>query len=93
MAQFITIHRAPGLSREEVAGNAEHVHKATGATFRQIYVNLAAGFLVTIFEAESQDDLEECFETLGFPFDEIHELHFAQSRDEMEGMLKGMGKI
>ncbi len=93
MAQFITIHRAPGLSQEEVAGNAEHVFKAAGATFRQIYVNLAAGFLVTIFEAESQDDLEECFEELGFPFDEIHELQFAQSRDEMEGMLKGMGKI
>jgi hypothetical protein len=93
MAQFISIHRSPGLSREEVAGNAENVFKATTATFQHIYVNLAAGFLVTVFEAESQDELEECFEELGFPFDEIHELQFAQSRDEMEGMLKSMGKI
>ena len=67
MAQYITIHRAPGLSREEVAGNAEHVFKAAGATFRQIYVNLAAGFLVTIFEAESQDDLEGMLRGARFP--------------------------
>ena len=61
MAQFVTIHRAPGLSREEFAGNAEYVYNASGATFQQMYVNLAAGFLVTIFEAESQNDLEEMF--------------------------------
>ena len=37
--------------------------------------------------------LEEAFEELGFPVDEIHEVQFAQSRDELEGMLKGMGKL
>jgi len=91
MPQFITIHRAPGLSKEEFAGNAPNVLKATKGVFQQSYVNLAAGFIVTIYDAESQDALEENFEELGFPYDEIHELHFAQSRAELEGMVKSMG--
>ena len=93
MKRFISIHRAPGLSREEFARNAEHVFKASKGKFQQSYVNLAEGFIVTIFEADSRDELEEQFEELGFPFDEIHELQFAQSRTEMEGMLRQMGKI
>ena len=93
MKRFISVHRAPGLSREQFASNAEHVFKASQAKFQQSYVNLAEGFIVTIFEAESRDALEGQFEELGFPVDEVHELQFAQSRAEMEGMLKQMGKI
>ena len=93
MKRFVSIHRAPGLSREEFAGNAVNVFKATDAKFQQSYVNLAAGFIVTVFEAETREALEEQFEELGFPVDEVHEIQFAQSRAEMEGMLKQMGKI
>lgn len=93
MPQYITIHRAPGLSREEVAGNAIEVYNGKHATFRQSYVNLADGFIISIYEAENQDELEEQFEQLGFPFDEIHEIQFAQSRPELEQMLKQMGKL
>ena len=91
MPQFVTIHRAPGLTEEEFAGNAPNVFKAKKGVFQQSYVNLTAGFIVTICDAESQDALEENFEELGFPFDEIHEIQFAQSRAELEGMLKAMG--
>ena len=93
MPQFITIHRAPGLLREEWAENAVHVHKAELADFRQAYVNLGSGFIVTIYEAESHDTLVEQFERLGLPYDEIHEIQFSQSREEMEDMLRQMGKI
>lgn len=93
MPSYITIHRAPGLKREEVAANAVNVFRGKDATFRQFYVNLADGFIVSIYEAENRDKLEEQFEQLGFPFDEIHEIQFAQSRAEMEQMLKGMGKV
>ena len=93
MPRYMTIHRAPGLKREEVAANAGEVYGAKLAKFLQSYVNLADGFIISIYEAANQSDLEEQFEILGFPFDEIHEIQFAQSREEMEGMLKKMGKL
>ena len=92
MPQFITIHRAPGLKPDDLAQNAPHVLGAKIATFKQIYANLASGFLVSVFEADSKEKLEEQMEVLGFPIDETHEVHFAQSRGEMEQMLKQHGK-
>ncbi len=91
MPLFITVHRAPGLKREELSQNAKAVVDANIATFRQIYVNVAEGFLVSIFEADTKDQVEEQLEVLGFPVDEMHEVHFAASRAEMEAMLKGGG--
>ncbi|MEJ2119600.1 MAG: DUF4242 domain-containing protein [Alphaproteobacteria bacterium] len=93
MPQYMTVHRAPGLNPDELAANALNVFNCEPATFRQFYVNLGAGVIVSIYEAENQDDLEEAFEQLGFPHGEIHEVQFAQSRQEMEGMLKSMGKL
>ena len=93
MAQFITVHRAPGLLQEEWVENAVHVYRAELAAFKQAYVNLGSGFIVTIYEAESEAALIEQFERLGLPFDEIHEIQFSQSFEEMEGMLQQMGKL
>ena len=91
MPQFLTIHRAPGLKREEIAQNAAAVLKADIAVFRQIYVNLADGFLVSIFEGPSKDKVEEQLEILGFPIDEMHEIQFAQSRSELEKQVAQFG--
>ena len=93
MAQYITVHRAPGLLQEEWAENAVHVYAAELAKFKHAYVNLGSGFIVTIYEAESEEALIEQFERMGLPHDEVHEIQFSQSFEEMEGMLKGMGKI
>ena len=93
MPQYITIHRAPGLKREEVAGNAINVYNGQLAKYLQMYVNLADGFIVSVYEADDRAKLEEQFEILGFPHDEIHEVQFAQSREQMAGMLKSMGKL
>jgi hypothetical protein len=92
MPLFITIHRAPGLKRDELAQNAPHVLGAKIATFKQIYANIASGFLVSVFEADSKEKLEEQMEILGFPIDETHEVHFSASRAEMEQMLKQHSK-
>lgn len=93
MAQFITVHRAPGLLKEQWAENAKGVYASKHAAFKQAYVNLGTGFIVTIHEAGSREKLEEHFEELGLPFEEIHEIQFSQSHDEMVGMLKAMGSI
>jgi hypothetical protein len=92
MPQFITIHRAPGLKPDELTQNATHVLGAKIAVFKQIYANLGSGFLVSVFEADSKEKLEEQMEVLGFPIDETHEVHFSASRNEMEQMLKQSGK-
>jgi hypothetical protein len=92
MPQFITIHRAPGLKRDELAQNGPQVLDAKTAVFRQIYANIASGFIVSVFEADSKEKLEEQMEVLGFPVDETHEVHFAASRSELEQMVKQHSK-
>jgi hypothetical protein len=92
MPQFITIHRAPGLKSDELAQNAPHVLGAKIATFWQIYANIASGLIVSVFEADSKEKLEEQMEVLGFPIDETHEIHFAASRGELEQMVKQHSK-
>ncbi len=84
MPQFITIHRAPGLSADMMAQNTPAVLRAELAKFQQIYVNLAAGFIVSLVTADTREQAEEQMEILGFPVDEMHEVQFAQSRAEME---------
>jgi hypothetical protein len=87
MPQFITIHRAPGLNGDELLQNAPQVLGAKIAVFKQIYANVASGFIVSVFEADSKEKLEQQMEVLGFPIDETHEVHFAASRSELEQML------
>jgi len=93
MPRFITIHRAPGLLEEQWVESSVEVYAAERATFVQAYVNLAAGFVVTIYDAVDREHLVEQFEVLGFPFDEIHEIQLSQSFDEMKQMLQKLGRI
>ena len=81
------------MLKEQWAENAVGVHAGELARFVHAYVNLSTGFIVTIYEAENKDKLEEQFEELGFPYDEINEIQFSQSFAEMEGMLEAMGKL
>ena len=75
MPTFMTIHRSPGLSPEEIAANGPLVAESEYATFRHLYVDLYGGYLVSIYEATDQDAVEQEFERVGFPWDEIHEVH------------------
>ena len=72
MTQFVTIHRAPGLSRDELQSNAAPVLESVNARFEQMWVDMFSGFIVTVYEAEDQAALESEFERLGFPWDEVH---------------------
>ena len=84
MTQFVTIHRAPGLSREELQGNAGPVLQGVHAQFEQMWVDLFSGFIVTVFEAENQAALESEFERLGFPWDEVHAVQVHLDRPALE---------
>jgi hypothetical protein len=87
MALFLSLHQAPGLSQEEVAGYAPDVAKGVHATFRQLYANTSSGFIVTLYEADSAAAVEQEFERVGFPFDSINEIDLSLSAAELGEML------
>ena len=87
MPLFLSLHQAPGLSPEEVAGYGPEVAKCVHATFRQLYVNTDSGFIVSVYEAESAAAVEQEFERVGFPFDSITEIDLALSAAELGEML------
>ena len=87
MALFLSLHQAPGLSPDEIAGYAPDVAKNVHATFRQLYVNTGTGFIVTLYEADSAAEVEQEFERVGFPFDSINELDYTLSAAELAGLL------
>lgn len=93
MPKYMSVHRAPGLLKEQWAENAPAVHAGQHARFVQAHVNLSTGFIFTIFEAESAAKVEEQFEELGMPFEEMHEVQFSQSFDELVVMVRQMGKL
>jgi DNA-binding GntR family transcriptional regulator len=87
------IARAPGLLPEQWAETAADVYAGQHATFVQAHVNLSSGFVFTIYEAADREALIEQFEELGMPYDEIHELQFSQSFEQMKQSLEQSGRI
>ena len=87
MSLFLSLHQAPGLSPEEIAGYGPEVAKGVHATFRQMYANLDTGYIVTLYEADSAAAVEQEFERVGFPFDSINEIDFTLSAAELGQML------
>ena len=89
--QFISIHRAPGLSQEEFQQTAPDVLKSTHARSLHTYANMFDGFIVTLYEGDSKDAVIKEFERLGFPFDEVHEIQINMPREALEAMVDGAG--
>jgi len=86
MPKFISIHQAPGVSQEEFQMNAKAVAEGKYATPLQSFANLMEGFIVTYYEAASEDELVKEFERLGFPYQEIHEIQFMATGEDMKKM-------
>ncbi len=91
MPQFISIHRAPGLSQEEFQQNAPDVLESKHAKSLHTYANVFEGFIVTLYEGDSPDAVVKEFERLGFPHDEIHEIQINMPREGLEAMVRGSG--
>lgn len=89
MPQFISIHRAPGLSQEEFQQNAPDVLESKHAKSLHTYANVFEGFIVTLYEGESKEAVVKEFERLGFPHDEVHEIQINMPREALEAMVKG----
>lgn len=88
MATFLTTHSSPGLSAEEIANVAPDVADSKYATFRNLYVSMLSGFLVSIYDAEDQAALERELERVGFSYNEIHEIHYALDAAGLQAMVQ-----
>ncbi|MBV9099806.1 MAG: DUF4242 domain-containing protein [Candidatus Dormibacteraeota bacterium] len=91
MPLFMTIHRAPGLSREEFQQNAPDVLESKHARMLHVWVNMYEGFIVTLYDGENAEAVESEFERIGFPFEEIHEMQLDVSREQLEKMVASGG--
>jgi hypothetical protein len=89
MPRYLAIHHAPGVSQEDFQRNIPEVLKGKYATFVQTFVNLAKGTIVNIYDADSEASLAREFERIGFPFDEIQEVQFGASAEDLRRMTGG----
>ena len=77
MTVFVSIHQAPALAPEEVASYVPEIKLNTYAEFQQCFINLEKGFIVTVYEAESEDAVRQEFDRIGWPVDTVTEVHFS----------------
>jgi hypothetical protein len=47
------------------------------------------GVIVNLYDADSEDAVARELERIGFPFDEIKELQFSASSDDLKKMIGG----
>ncbi len=89
MPRYLAIHHAPGVSQEDFQRNIPEVLAGKYATFVHTYVNLSNGTIVNIYDAKSAADVNREFERIGFPVDEIQEIQFGASADDLRKMAGG----
>jgi hypothetical protein len=83
MPRFLVIHHAPGVTTEDFQKSIPSVLEGRHATFVHCYANLVDGVIVNLYDGAS---VGRELERIGFPYDEIKELQFAASADELRKM-------
>jgi hypothetical protein len=91
MPRYLVIHHAPGVSQEDFQRNVPEVLAGKHAQIVHTYVNLAQGTIVNIYEGESEEAVGRELERVGFPYDEIQQIQFEASADQLRAMIGGSG--
>jgi hypothetical protein len=89
MPRYLVIHHAPGVSSEDFQKSMPAVLECKYAKIVQNYTNLTNGTIVNIYEGESDQAVARELERIGFPFDEIQEVQFSVSHEELRRMVQG----
>jgi hypothetical protein len=89
MPRYIVIHHAPGVTPEEFQSNVPAVLEGKFATFVQCYANMVDGVIVNLYDGHDEHAVARELERIGFPFDEIKELQFSASIDDLKQMVGG----
>lgn len=77
MTQYVSVHQAPSLDPVEVAAYVPEIKEGKHATFEQCFINLEQGFIVTVYEGESEEAVRQEFDRIGWPVDTVTEVHLA----------------
>ena len=77
MTTYVSVHQAPALAPEEVASYVPEIKLNTYAEFQQCFINLEQGYIVTVYEADSEDAVRQEFDRIGWPVDTVTEVHFS----------------
>jgi uncharacterized protein DUF4242 len=87
MPRYLVLHHAPGVTPEAFQANVPAVLESKFATFVQCYANMVDGVIVNLYDGDSERAVERELERIGFPFDEIKELQFSASVDDLKKMI------
>ena len=87
MPRYLVIHHSPGVTAEDFQRSVPAVLEGKHAKFVQSYANLVNGTIVNIYDGESEAAVGRELERIGFPFDEIQEVQFAASADDLQRMV------
>jgi len=87
MPRYLIIHHAPGVTAEDFQRSVPTVLEGKHAKYVQSYANLVHGTIVNIYDAESAAAVGREMERIGFPFDEIQEVQFAASAEDLRRMV------
>jgi hypothetical protein len=87
MPRYLIIHHSPGVTREGFQANIPAVLEGKFATFVQSYANMVDGLIVNLYDGENEAAVSRELERIGFPFDEIKELQFTASADDLKKMI------
>jgi hypothetical protein len=89
MPRYLVIHHAPGVTPEAFQASVPAVLESKFAAFVQCYANMVDGVIVNLYDADSEDAVARELERIGFPFDEIKELQFSASAEDLKKLIGG----
>jgi hypothetical protein len=89
MPRYLIIHHSPGVTAEDFQKSVPAVLEGKHAKFVQSYANLVNGTIVNVYDADGEAAVAREMERIGFPFDEIQEVQFAASSDDLRRMAGG----
>lgn len=89
MPRYIVIHHAPGVTPEAFQHNVPAVLEGKFATFVQSYANMVDGVIINLYDGDNEHAVGRELERIGFPFDEIKELQFTASAEDLRKMVGG----
>ena len=89
MKRYMVVHHSPGVTAEDFQRSVPAVLQGKHATFIQSFANLVDGLIVNIYEGENEEQVGRELERIGFPFDEVKEVQFAATADDLRRMSNG----
>ena len=87
MPRFLVIHHAPGVTPEDFQKSVPAILQNKYAHFVHSYANLASGTIVNIYDGDTSEAVGRELERIGFPYDEIQEVQFNASADDLKRMV------